>query len=375
MNNSLASKYYLRVQQDIIDYSLIINDLIIINEPIKLSSKELLDLYNKVLTNYFTKFSRANEDANRLVYKYFSIDDSNPLVDNCILASVIKYYQDNNDTKSIKENKKHIVTWSIILSLSLEIWMDTNPFKKRVVDIKSTVLNRLVDVDELSYITSNIDESKISILFEKAAFANIQYKKFFKSFNSNTSYNTFIDLTSENKFFITNYTYVIDELTKYRSKIVKRALDDSIKNELRNISYNLLAMLIIKEILCQNEIKYYVVKVNIQDLYKNKNIDDLEKIFNNKEIKERLLLLIPYQDYMENQNVIGRLRNIGFNIMIDIGDTSDIGNLTREINPKDMTLIDQTINKNNQNYLNYLKEKKINILIESRDKKIMKNNF
>ena len=367
MNNSLVGKYYLKKQNEVIDYA---------KQLTKLITAPEYDINNDIISDIikilYRDFYFDSDSTNQVITKYYDNDISS-LIDNKVLASVISIYLKKK--KNIVNNSELLV-YSIICSLASLISEYSNPFIKDNIKISDYIDAKINDIKKLDYIVINDKEKNVinDIIKSNKKYLTI-YKKYIKSFNSTISYNTFKDLTKESKYYLVTYMYIIDELSRFRRRDVQKYYNRKFDESLFFISCNLLSVTILKEIICNNKGKRYVLRLEPTIYKNNKNIDKLELLFFNAKFKEYLSLLVNENDYISDINVINRFRNKGFDIIVNSKNSDDISSSIKKINENDTILISTEQNKKNQTYLEFMKEKGINILVENKSNRVMKNNF
>ena len=176
-------------------------------------------------------------------------------------------------------------------------------------------------------------------------------------------------------YYLVNYECLIEDLTKYNDRIIKKYRSENIDNELFYISCNLLSILLLKEIMCGNNKKYYVVPVEKSIFLNLDYVSRMNDIFVNNKRKSFLVLLISGRNYINYKKEIIDLKHNGYKIIINCDDENILGKVVQVMDVRDILLIDKKVEDSSEEYLKYVKTRNIEYILQDAQKKILKNHF
>ena len=114
------------------------------------------------------------------------------------------------------------------------------------------------------------------------------------------------------------------------------------------ISFDLIVNTILKELSLRKDISNYALVINREFYKKSKNIDKLNKKMG--KLKKNVFLLISYIEYVEDEMLMNKIRELGFEILVDAHRTDKLN--FQKINKKDKVITNRNYeNRGNSNII------------------------
>ena len=192
----------------------------------------------------------------------------------------------------------------------------------------------------------------------------VNEKKFFEALNSlntDTSKNMYQVVSLDNVYFKVDYKYKIDEFNKYRTKDVRKYFK-RIEDDLNALSYELATLTVLKANMLNKDINL-LFPASLDFYRKEIEINKLAKVTSNECIKNKIKLLIDYDDYYKNKEVIRFLINAGFGLALDFNINTDVA--YRTFNEIKVALVTQEFLKANKSNVDSWKESGVAFIIKS----------
>ena len=180
---------------------------------------------------------------------------------------------------------------------------------------------------------------------------NSKSKKFFATFDKLPYQNNYLTVNEELKYILVNFNISIDELSVYNKDLVNK-YDKKYQHKFLEIEYHLLGLRILKESL-MNQSSNYIVKAPISYLKRKNSL----KIFDSPVIKHKINFLIDVNDYKDNQELINKIKDKSYKIIIDLKEDEELELLNNE-----KVLTDKNFKNRNKEKLEEIKEKNIEII-------------
>ena len=192
----------------------------------------------------------------------------------------------------------------------------------------------------------------------------VNEKKFFEALNSlhtDTSKNVYEVVSLDNKYFKVNYKYKIEEFDKYRTKDVRKFFK-RIEDDLNALSYELATLTVLKAKTLNKDINL-LFPASLDFYRKEAEINKLVKVTDNECIKSNIRLLIDYEDYYKNKEVVRIITNAGFELALDFNMNSDVP--YRTFNEIKLAIVPQEFLKTNKGNMDSWKESGVTFVIKS----------
>lgn len=288
--------------------SLISNILSIDNKRILGSKKRTSEILEKVTGLYIEKnYLNINEELN-ISNMFIENKYINEFNLNKEIYSTIEYFIKNGIALDIKNNEKDIILIAVFLKLALDLDNLTNPFLKDKLNISNLVLEFINLYHKIDFIYL-IDQGKknTKLLIEAVKSNLVREKKFFDLLTNNNSFNKYIRINENIPYYIVQFNYYIEELETFDPKPIKSIYENSSTEEsFTLISIELAIITLLKEIANKKKPSTYLIPIKINYFKKDKNTKELKALFELKAIKQKIKLLINYNDL--NHDILNILK-------------------------------------------------------------------
>ena len=341
MNENVCNKFISYKKKNLKEYAKIVIQMLLSEKKIQPdeksyylnTTKELVDKYAELL--------------------YFSLDDT---------FTNIKALITNFDSDNIKKAAS-------ITHVCIELDKLLNPINLNKIslnDLKQNIVDllKLLNIDVESKNNKELISSLSKILRQNY---HTEYK-FFQGFKEIENIeNVYIREPLIKDTFLVRFDYKIEGLDVfYKEQVVKVLNSNNINYEFSLMSYHLLSITILKELLLRKKHDNFIVEIS-KDLFEsNKKINDLKKMFINETIKKAIFLLIDYEDYLKYQSKINILKEFGFNYLLDYSNYNKKINV-ESINEGELILVNNLFYENDNDF-DLLEEKNIIVIEKQFDK-------
>ena len=359
---NIVDKYFNKKKKEIYDYSKIINSLLEYNkDQIWSNDSEFNELtksaINRYVDEYFFKSMDSFDEYADYLGALIKCDDRFKTILVCAIDSI-------PEEKRVGNYKISAYIVSLIIYTAVAINRFTYPYGKYKINV--TNVYKIMDmmfknIDFIEYKDNIKVKRELVLTLKKNA---VNEKKFFEaldSLNTETSRNMYQMLSLDNKYFKVIYKYKIEEFDKYRSKDVRKYFK-RIEDDLNVLSYELTTLTVLKS-RTLNKDMYFLFPASLDFYRKEAEINKLVKITNNEFIKDKIKLIIDYEDYYKNKEVIRILTNAGFSLALDFDMNSDVP--YRTFNEIKLALVTQEFLKANKSNLDSWKESGVIFVIKS----------
>lgn len=270
---------------------------------------------NKTLSNiidiYIENFYLKEDDDFSDVDKYFSLQKLKDKRLKETIASTIKFYQINNISDKVVDDKSTIIIISNVVYLALNL--SDRCFKNYdgnadiIVEQFLNKYNSKIRIKE----TDLVEEMKKTLVtLTKKDMASI--KKAFKLFET-TNYTIDVKkmIDYDNQYLV-ELNYDIKLLSKYDHKEIINALDKNILAEHSIIKLEQTVIKIIYDFLSSNFNNKYFIEMPIEVFEKQKYKKMIDEIFKLDRLKNNIVLLFKYEDALESSKILKELKNNQF---------------------------------------------------------------
>ncbi len=265
MSSTLLNKYLIKKKKDLLEYAKILESLITLENNTLWKNKSEFNLYAKeVINNYVNDYYFDNN-----IHRDNPIEYSNDNI-NSILKSLIVYCKENNKLALLNDNKNETFLLSVIVTTSAYLDIATNIVDGNYYDTKAKFKYLLEYFQKTNILKVYINNSRlISSLFEKIRSNRSSDEKFFNSFEELEIKNNYL---KENDYYQVDFEYKLKGI--YDNNLIMK-IKKNYEDTLKEISLELLEVRLIKELITNNEVNKYLIKVD-KDLNKEsyQNITD-----------------------------------------------------------------------------------------------------
>lgn len=312
--------------------------------------EKYLDYTKKSLTKYF-----------KLVLPKLRVKDISLIIDKYLEIRYYNYYDlDKNGIKKeirtnlspileefkLKENLTNLVSLSYN-TLLLDDILDDLDIKEILTNIEKIYFktyNTNLDTKELKRLIIDTKSNKIKVLKE------IKTDKFQVNY-----------LKLANKLYLTNLTYNIKFPSIYSTYAINRVYESSLINEQKLfVLYNLVDIKILNEVINYNYKNKYILDFPITLFLKEDKIKRFFNLINNDIIKEKIVINLEYEDYLEYKDKIDEMIKLGYHFAITFKKKYEFTNITS----KSLELFSFLITKKEDLY-NYYSSFNMNIYLRS----------
>ena len=308
MSLSVIDKYVEKKKKDILEYAKILESLITLENNKMWNNKVEFSVECKEI---ISRYADANYFDNN-VHRDNPIEYSNDNI-NLVLQAIIEYAKSNNKQKMLQELKNETFLLSVIICTASYLDIATNVVDGNYVDTKNKfkyLLNYLKKTKILKVF--NNDRVRINELFNTIKKNNKEDSKFFEYYDSDNCYNSYYEYTSKPIYYGVDFKYAIAGLDKFDEKIVSK-VTDSYAAKMRSMSFDLLNIQLLKELISNKEIRKYLLKMDTVIAKKS----SLLKVFSNKYTKDYISVLVPLEEEVNYNDVLNEIRKMGINIMYE----------------------------------------------------------
>ncbi len=339
MSLSVIDKYVEKKKKDILEYAKILESLITLEnnkmwskkEEFNVKCKEIIAIY---AADYY--FVNNNHRDNPILY-------SNDNINN-VLKAIIEYCKANNEQRMISTLKNETFLLSVIICTACYLDIATNVVDGNFGDTKSKfryLLSYLQKTNILKVFVS--DRVRINDLFETIKTNIKKDKKFFAYFLDDKCYNKYYAYTQNPVYYKVELQYNIAGLDNFDTNIVND-VKNSYKPKLLAISYDLLLVHLLEELISNRDTKTYLI--DIEEVFNKKA--NILNVFNNKYAKEHIKILIPFYKEADYNAALQEINKRGIDVIYLYEDTENVNDNKFNYNTE-LIVTDEFLKNNEEN--------------------------
>ena len=307
MENDIISLFLTRKKHNITNYAEVF---------IKYSLKNKLNLNSvieKIVDIYFDNYYLEKNHDFSLLMKYFEIGKTNESLMKDVLQSALLFYKNSGLSEQIESDIKTIVILSNIIYLSINLDEFVNEFLNSETDIEER-LNSYFNIYQSKLKLSGDDLDKLrDELLVSIKKDTTSEKKFWKCLVSNNYILNYKKINYKNMYFV-DYEYEIKQLNRYdKSEIIRTSQTKGIYDDILSIYLEELSVFILKNLLCKKD-NLFFIEIYPDYFNKNKDLLALDRIFNNKTIKSKVIFMFNMNEVQSNLGIIKYLYSKGFTL-------------------------------------------------------------
>ena len=315
MRCKLISKYLNKKKNNLLSYANELENLIEINNNNLWHNKAEFKSFIKGIIDIYVENYYFDNNINR----YNPIEYSNDNI-NSIMQSIIEYCKKINKENLLLESKNEIFLIAVILCSACYIDIASNVIDGNIKEVKDKLGFLLQYFNKIEILNVKINDNVLKRLFDKLKENNLKEKKFFEAFDNDDYYNEYIPCSMAYGFYLVKFKYKIKELEGINSKVVKSA-SKKYESKLRQMSYDLLEVKLLKEYISNNRVSNYIISpINSKNIF----YDDI--------LSKNIYILVDYKDKGKYQN---KIEFSHLNFIYKINSIDEIEN----INTKDLFLV------------------------------------
>ena len=370
MNIDNYEDYFKYKIKTVYQYSILLSKILGIDKN-KLwhKKKDTEDSLNYIINDYFNKITiPVDKDLvrcfinNKEILKY-NIERE--------LDSVITYFIDKERAFEIKAYEKEIILCAIVIFIANNIDISTSPYTINKVNYKTILVNYLEKFNKTTFVHI-IDDGKknTNILLELIKTNVRKERKIYELLNSNISFNKYIDISKENNYYITQYNYSVPGLKDINSGAVNYIFNkDGYDNKFTIISAELVVVTLMKLLSVRKFNKIFFIPIKKKFLLDDTYFNKIKNLNKNKYLKNRIMLLINYDDI--DEIILFKLKKSKLNYYIYASKNTKV----KDIDNNERYLISKDFYIEHKELIDEKQKEKIEIIIEAFDGLVLDRNI
>lgn len=308
MGLSVIDKYVEKKQKDILDYAKILESIITLQDNKMWNNKSEFVIRCKDIISLYAKeyyFDNNNHRNNPIEFCNDNV--------NLILKVILESFKSKNESDSLKTQKNEVFLLTIILCTAIYLDISTNVIDGNVTDTKNKFKYLLQYFQKIQILKVYVnDRIRINDLFDLIRKNNKEDIKVFELFSDNNYKNIYIPYTITPSYYLVNFQYHVNGLENFDKNMVSKVKKNYLP-KLLNISFNLLSIDLLKELISNRQMKIYLIKMN--DLLNKKN--NLFKVFDNELLKKYIKVIIPFEKELDYADGIKELEKLKIPIIYE----------------------------------------------------------
>lgn len=353
MSLSVINKYITKKEKDLLSYAKILESLISIeNNKMWQNKKEFSAFAKEIIEIYSEKYYFQNN-----IHKENPIEYSNDNI-NFVLKSIIEYCRLHDKMEMLRSWKNETFLLSVIICTACYVDFASNVVDGDIQDTKNKFKYLLSYLRKTKILEVKDNKYFINDLFDEVKKNASEDKKILEYLDSDDFRNEYKMISNNPVYYEVLFSYEVPGLKEFDETLTKGVLK-KYDAKIREISYDLLEVHLLKELISNMEMDKYLIRIN-KDMKKA----SLVKFFDNKYLKEFVEILVPYDKEIEYQNIINDYKEIGMNFIyeMDIDEEIEPTSLVNDMN----LLVSKEFVKNNAN--NQMSFEKMNIKLVVKNK-------
>lgn len=353
MSLSVINKYITKKEKDLLSYAKILESLISIeNNKMWQNKKEFSAFAKEIIEIYSEKYYFQNN-----IHKENPIEYSNDNI-NFVLKSIIEYCRLHDKMEMLRSWKNETFLLSVIICTACYVDFASNVVDGDIQDTKNKFKYLLSYLRKTKILEVKDNKYFINDLFDEVKKNASEDKKILEYLDSDDFRNEYKMISNNPVYYEVLFSYEIPGLKEFDETLTKGVLK-KYDAKIREISYDLLEVHLLKELISNMEMDKYLIRIN-KDMKKA----SLVKFFDNEYLKEFIKILVPYDKEIEYQNIINDYKEIGMNFIYEM-------DIDEEIEPTSLVndmqlLVSKEFIKNNAN--NQMSFEKMNVKLVVKNK-------
>lgn len=353
MSLSVINKYITKKEKDLLSYAKILESLISIeNNKMWQNKKEFSAFAKEIIEIYSEKYYFQNN-----IHKENPIEYSNDNI-NFVLKSIIEYCRLHDKMEMLRSWKNETFLLSVIICTACYVDFASNVVDGDIQDTKNKFKYLLSYLRKTKILEVKDNKYFINDLFDEVKKNASEDKKILEYLDSDDFRNEYKMISNNPVYYEVLFSYEVPGLKEFDETLTKGVLK-KYDAKIREISYDLLEVHLLKELISNMEMDKYLIRIN-KDMKKA----SLVKFFDNEYLKEFIKVLVPYDKEIEYQNIINDYKEIGMNFIYEM-------DIDEEIEPTSLVndmqlLVSKEFVKNNAN--NQMSFEKMNVKLVVKNK-------
>ena len=358
MSNIVIDKYLTKKKKDLVEYAKILESIITIKDNLLWTTKqEFTQLASEVVEEYVKRFYFDNN-----IHRDNPMEYSNDNI-NFVLKSFIEYCRLNDKTNILQEKKNETFLLSVIICAACYADISSNAVDGDYQDTKNKFKYLLQYFQKTDILKIKIDKTVINNLFTKIKNNISKEDKFLKALFMENAFNEYWVYTKEPTYYMTSFYYKVDGLENYDATMVK-SINQGYKDKYLNMSYELLGVEILKELITNNDMKKYLLPITSTALRKDAILNCLDDDI----IKNYFRILINYDDIKDYKESIAKLEARGFKFVYEFLGNEEVSANTFLRNMD--VIITEEFKRKNEDKMYSWKNQGINFIIKNNEEDV-----
>ena len=315
MGLSVIDKYVEKKQKDILDYAKILESIITLQDNKMWNNKSEFVIRCKDIIGLYAKeyyFDNNNHRNNPIEFCNDNV--------NLILKVLLESFKSKNESDSLKNQKNEVFLLTIILCTAIYLDISTNVIDGNVTDTKNKFKYLLQYFQKIQILKVYVnDRIRINDLFDLIRKNNKEDIKVFELFSDNNYKNIYIPYTITPSYYLVNFQYHVNGLENFDKNMISKVKKNYLP-KLLNISFNLLSIDLLKELISNRKMKKYLIKMN--DLLNKRN--NLFKVFDNEILKKYIKVIIPFEKELDYADGIKELEKLKIPVIYEYTGTDHV---------------------------------------------------
>ena len=376
MNIDNYEDYFKYKIKTVYQYSILLSKILGIDKN-KLwhKKKTTEDSLNYIINDYFNKITVAFPETipvdKELVRCFINNKEISKYNIDRELDSVITYFIDKERAFEIKVYEKEIILCAIVIYIANNIDISTSPYTINKVNYKTILLNYLEKFNKTTFVHI-IDDGKknTNILLELIKTNVRKERKIYELLNSNISFNKYIDISKENNYYITQYNYSVPGLKDINNGAVNYIFKkDGYDNKFTIISVELVVVTLMKLLSVRKFNKIFFIPIKKKFLLDDTYFNKIKNLNKNKYLKNRIMLLINYDDI--DEIILTRLKKSKLNYYIYASKNTKV----KDLDNNERYLISKDFYQDHKELIDEKIKLKTEIIIEAFDGLVLDRNI
>jgi hypothetical protein len=350
---SVINKYITKKEKDLLSYAKILESLISIeNNKMWQNKKEFSVFAKEIIEIYSEKYYFQNN-----IHKENPIEYSNDNI-NFVLKSIIEYCKLHDKTEMLRSWKNETFLLSVIICTACYVDFASNVVDGDIQDTKNKFKYLLSYLRKTKLLEVKDNKYFINDLFDEVKKNASEDKKILEYLDSEDFRNEYKMISNNPVYYEVLFSYEVPGLKEFDENLSKGVLK-KYDAKIREISYDLLEVHLLKELISNMEMDKYLIRIN-KDMKKA----SLVKFFDNEYLKEFIKILVPYDKEIEYQSIMSDYKEIGMDCIYEMEIDEEI-EPTSLVNDMEL-LVSKEFVKNNEN--NQMSFDKMNIKLVVKNK-------
>lgn len=355
MSASVIDKYLAKKKKDLVEYAKILETVITLEKNTLWTTKQEFTTIVKGIIEYYADHYYFDNNVHRENPVEYANDNLN-----AVLKSLIAYYQKTGQSGLMQTKKNETFLLSALICAACYADIATNVVDGNFTETRGKFKYLLQYLQKTNILKIYINSKAINTLFDRIKQSVSKEEKFFGSFQMENCYNEYHLVAKEPVYYLTSYFYQVEGLETFDKKMVK-SINSEFKDKYLSISYDLLAIELLKELLSNNEVKRYFIKATDSAIRKPSVFAPL----NDEILKEYFAILIDFEDSKAFKEEISTLEALGYHFVYDFKESGEISQNTFLRNMD--ILVHEELLKKNEEKLSTWKNQGINFILKSNE--------